>query len=220
MKYVKYYIYLFILVLIPIILYLFPKKENFVSTETNMLPDGVYAMRRNKKKWCADDSGRVNCNRSWIRKWEKFELKNLGNNIIQLKGGRIGKTCRLKYDTHYKEYKMVCDSSGIWPTKVWKIVKRGNLFYLRSVHHDMECSVFNNKRLVCEKNKIKFYQHSNFKGDFRTYRTGENISSIGSFNDKPSSIIVPGGVTVELYKHNNYRKPSLVRKKYLLLQMN
>ncbi len=77
------------------------QKEGFTTSLVNYkLQDGIYAMRPKNQKWCADDNGnRVNCNRSWIQSWEKFELKNIGNDIVQLKGGRIGNTCQLKYNS-------------------------------------------------------------------------------------------------------------------------
>jgi len=188
------------------------QKEGFTTSLVNYkLQDGIYAMRPKNQKWCADDNGnRVNCNRSWIQSWEKFELKNIGNDIVQLKGGRIGNTCQLKYNSKQKEYQMSCDTrnSSIQPNKVWKLVNRpgSNRYFLRSLYKDMGCSAGGDNQLVCQKNRVVLFEYSNFKGKTRTYRIGNNISSLGNFNNKLSSLIVSKGVTVELFKYNGYRQ--------------
>ena len=72
--------------------------ENFTSRP--MLVDGIYAIKGGREgKWCADEGWKVVCNRNQIGPWERFHLRNLGNNQIMLSGGRSNgkKVCRIRY---------------------------------------------------------------------------------------------------------------------------
>lgn len=49
----------------------------------------VVALQGKSGLMCADEGGRVNCNRPWIRSWEKFTVVDGGStNVFALKGGR------------------------------------------------------------------------------------------------------------------------------------
>jgi hypothetical protein len=76
-------------------------------------PSGVYNVRKGKanecnfpklpprialrgghlNKYCADEGGRITCNRDWLGPWEKFSVVDLGNDTIALKGGQMNKHC-------------------------------------------------------------------------------------------------------------------------------
>jgi len=59
-----------------------------------LIPPGVVAFQGGREnKWCADEGGRVVCNRPKIGKWERFTVELAGPGKIKLKGGNYGKYC-------------------------------------------------------------------------------------------------------------------------------
>ena len=89
--------------------------ENFTSNP--LLVDGIYAIKGGREgKWCADEGWKVVCNRNHIGPWERFTLRNLGNNQIMLSGGRSNgkKVCRIRYVWWEGSYKwlMSCGYGG------------------------------------------------------------------------------------------------------------
>jgi hypothetical protein len=54
----------------------------------------VYSLKGGQfGKYCADESGKVICNRPHIQAWETFTIEPLGDNKYSLKGGQFGKYC-------------------------------------------------------------------------------------------------------------------------------
>lgn len=55
------------------------------------------------------------------------------------------------------------------------------------------------------RDRVCFYEHVNYGGDRFCARPGERISSLGSWNDKISSIRVQGDAEALVCEHNNFR---------------
>jgi len=208
-KCTKYFFISIIIIISIYFLYTYlTKKEHFEVQP--LLLDGIYAMRKTNDKWCSDNNGKVNCYRNKIGKLEKFELTNIGNGMIQLKGGRIGKVCRLKYDRNIKSYNMVCDkeTSNYNPKTVWKLERKsGGKFYLKSLDKLGRCGVYHNKRLICQNDVASFFKNGNFRGNVINCPIGNyNSSELNrlGWNDKISSFAVPSGLTIKIYKNPNF----------------
>jgi hypothetical protein len=84
------------------------------------LPPNIALRGGRANKYCADEGGRVICNRDWLGPWEKFKVVDLGNNKIALMGGRDGKYCADEGG------RVICNRDWLGPWEVYEFENLGN----------------------------------------------------------------------------------------------
>ena len=97
------------------------------------LTEGYYIISGSRgNEYCSDDPNGIICNRNFVKDWEKFYVKPLGNNIYAIRGGR-GQWCRSS------PVGLVCDADNFdSPDTQFKIygLGRGNKYGFRSLVGD------------------------------------------------------------------------------------
>ena len=141
--------------------------ENFTSKP--LLVDGIYAIKGGREgKWCSDEGWRVVCNRNNIGPWERFTLRNLGNNKIMLSGGQSGgkKVCRIRYVWWLGSYKwlMSCGFGG-----------RPDADKRRQVFGDGEGMAYNDEKLNVS-NSSTYRGWKNLKADYGGHYVSDDFS--------------------------------------------
>lgn len=113
---------------------------------TTFLPITLALKGGRAKKYCADESDKVICNRDNRGEWETFKIEDLGNNQIALLGGRSSKYCSDQND------KIVCNRDKRREWETFKIEVLGdNQIALRGGRENKYCADEEGK-MICNRN--------------------------------------------------------------------
>ena len=113
------------------------------------LTSGLYSLTGGRGgKNCADEDGRVICDRPHVLGWEKFTIEPLGDNKYTLRGGRGGKYCADESE------KVVCNRDHVGGWEKFTIEPLGdNKYALRGGQFNKYCAD-ESEKVVCNRDAV------------------------------------------------------------------
>lgn len=109
---------------------------------------GMYSIKGGKNnKFCADEGGRIICNRDNIGAWEKFNITNIDNDFYSIKGGKDNKLCADEGGT------IVCNRTNVGAREKFKIVKDGDNYTIRGGNANKLCAD-DDVNVICNRDNV------------------------------------------------------------------
>ena len=128
----------------------------FVSIKPISTIKGTIALRSRKtNKICAVEGDKIKCDRDSINQWEKFNIENLGDNYIAIRGGKDNKYCS-------DDVRIQCNRDSINQWEKFKIVPlENNHSALIGGRQGKYCTHHDDNTIACDGPAIKLWE--NFK---------------------------------------------------------